>query len=68
VDLGRFGGSSDGEGSSGEGAWYTCAVNSDSQNWESTSIVLVCVFGFFNLCFILNPCNLLYMIDLKSKL
>jgi len=68
VDPGRFRGSSDGEGSSSEGKWYTCVVNGDSQYWESTSIVLVCVFGFFNLCFILNPYNLLYMIDLKFKL
>jgi hypothetical protein len=41
------------EGSSGEGAWYTRAVTSDSQCSLPISVVLVCVFSFFFLIYVL---------------
>jgi hypothetical protein len=46
VDPGTFGGSSDGEGSSGKGTWYTRAVNGDLQCSLQASVVLFCVFDF----------------------
>jgi hypothetical protein len=46
IDPERFGGSFDGEGSSSKGAWYTRAVNGDSQCSLPASVVLVCVFDF----------------------
>jgi len=42
---GVFGGFPDGEGSSGESAWYTCAVSSDSLCSLSVSVILL-VFWF----------------------
>jgi hypothetical protein len=44
-----------GEGSSGEGAWYTHAVTSNSQCSLPVSVVLVCVFDFLIYVLLLTP-------------